>query len=74
MDANNAFMARCVAQQGFVRMRLEPRVYDPTKKAYVNLMGESINLNVFSVAATEEILSGIRNGLLGGEEEGGQEG
>lgn len=61
-------MAKCVARQGFIRMRLEPRVYDPDKRAYVNLMGESINLNVFSVEAAEDILGGVRNGLLGGED------
>lgn len=65
--ANKALLLRCLQQDGFIRMRLPVTVYDPVRKQYVHLRGESLNLNLFGLDALDNVLAGIRNGLLKGE-------
>lgn len=71
-QVNRALFDRCIQTQGFIRLRLEPRIYDPQSKRYVSLLGESINLSVLSRATMEALLLEIRESLL--EEEGRQRG
>lgn len=66
-EASAALFQRCVDRQGLIRLRLDPRVYDPERKAYVLLPGESITMTIFSRETAEGLLVGVRESLLNAE-------
>jgi hypothetical protein len=68
-EANGALFDRCIQTQGFIRVRLEPRVYDPQTKRYVSLLGQALTLHIWDRGAAEGLLLGLRQSLLEEERE-----
>jgi hypothetical protein len=62
-----AAMKASLAKMGYINMRIQPSVYDPDKKYYVNLLGRQARIKVFAADTVNDIMRRIEDALQNGQ-------